>query len=85
MSLLGATTGKSNYSELLVTGLPLYLSGAVLGGVGGFIDAFLCPLRDGLTGVLCRSARVFAGVLDVLTSFLRVVLRAVLRQRCPDG
>src|ERR1700692_2918491 len=81
----GVATGKSSDSVLLVAGLPLYFSRAVLGSAGRFIDALLGPLGDGLTRVLCRSARVFAGFLDVLAGSLRVVLCAVLRKSYPDG
>jgi hypothetical protein len=64
------------------TGLPLYFSGALFSGIGGFVDAFFSALRYRFAAVLGRAASGFAGLLDVLTGFLRIVLRAVLFLRC---
>jgi hypothetical protein len=84
-AIVGTLLRDTPGGRLRTAGLLLYFSGAVLGRAGGLVNAFLGALRDSLTGVLCRSAGVFAGIFDVLTGPLCVILRAVLRQRYADG
>ena len=80
--LLGASNWQAEIGLLRRVSLPLYFSGTLLSSPSRFVDTFLSALGYGFATMFRRSTGRFAGLFDVLTSFLRVVLSAVFLRQC---